>query len=57
MGGDDLLDWKKTKGKKGSDDLEQRSSIVSSTNAGPRESAVCRICLGTEEEGTPSEDG
>ena len=57
MGADDLLDWKKMKGKKGSDDLEQRSSIVSSTNAGPRESAVCRICLGTEEEGTPSEDG
>ena len=57
MGADEFNDSKKAKGKKGSDDLEQRSSIVSSTNAGPRESAVCRICLGTEEEGTPSEDG
>jgi len=57
MGADEFNDSKKIKGKRGSDDMEQRSSIVSSAGAVPRESAVCRICLGTEEEGTPSEDG
>ena len=57
MGAGEFDESKKIKGKRASEDLEQRSSIVSSTNAAPRESAVCRICLGTEEEGTPAEDG
>jgi len=31
------------------------SSLISSQNQ--REEIVCRICLGTEEEGTPADDG
>lgn len=31
------------------------SSFISSQNQ--REEMVCRICLGTEEEGTPADDG
>ena len=40
-----------------SDEINFSDSKSSKKETGPIDECVCRICLCTEEEGTPSEDG